>query len=48
MGTVPRAQFGGSQLQQPARVIADPELPEGLLSAELEEFERKQRPMFDE
>jgi hypothetical protein len=33
-----------SRLQQPARVIADPELPEGLLSAELEEFERKQLP----
>ena len=41
-------KVGDKQFSQPVTVLTDPDLPEGLLSAELEEFERKQRPRYSE
>jgi photosystem II stability/assembly factor-like uncharacterized protein len=41
-------KVGERELSQEVTVLADPELPEGLLSEELEQFERKVRPRYTE
>jgi hypothetical protein len=41
-------KVGERELSQEVTVLADPELPEGLLNEELEQFERKVRPRYTE